>query len=118
MLKRYDYDLELAPVRITWKEELVEDEDSGDFYMKVTPTINWAHDLIESKRTWLGTEFTAKQVSDKIPAYLLGAMARQKIAEKGRRIEAELKKDIERDVQMKLRADYNRRRGQRWNKKV
>lgn len=108
MLKTYGIDIDVAPVRITWHEELVEDTDAGDFYLKVTPTVDWAHDLIKKREV----------VSDKIPPHILAAQARQKIAEQNRRIVAELKREAAADIQKQLRAEYNKKRGQRWNKRV
>lgn len=119
--KSYKYVLEIAPVRITWSQELVEDEDMGHFYMRLKPHVEWAEDMIEKKQVpgVHGNVYEYKKgTAGKVSASVLGATKRNEIARQGRQIFADLKKEWEKDVQKKLRAEYNKRRGQRWNKKV
>lgn len=119
---KYRWDLEIAPVRITWRQELVNDEDMGYFYLKLVPHVEWAEDFIEKREYWNG-HITGKTYEykpgtvGKVPASILGANARNKSAVQGRKIFNELKTDIAKKTQMRLRAESNKRRGQRWNKK-
>lgn len=108
MLKSYGVNVDVAPVKITWREEVVEDEDAGDFYVKLTPTVDWDREKL----------MRGEKVSDKPSPQILAVQARQRIAEQNRRIVADFKKAAAADIQMKLRAQYNKRHGQRWNKKV
>lgn len=114
MLIRKYYDIKFAPVKISWDYEIVQDMDAGDFYVKMNPHVDYADDMI-TVGTW-GT--SVKQPDTSVPLHLKGGFKRQEIAEQGRRISAELNKEILKDTQMRLRAEYNKRRGQRWNKKV
>ena len=120
--KTYKYELEVAPVKISWSQELVEDEDSGDFYVRLTPTVNFAMEYIHDGRDWhQGHRARTRTKVDPIKtpsAAMLGAMRRNEIARQNRKIYEDLKKEWTKDAQKKLRAEYNKRRGQRWNKKV
>lgn len=120
--KTYKYELEVAPVKITWTQELVEDEDSGDFYVKLSPHVNFAMEYIHEGKQWgTGRKGSTPTKVDKIAtpsATMKAAMRRNEIARQNRRIFSELKEEWTKDTQKKLRAEYNKRRGQRWNKKV
>lgn len=100
MLKKYSYDVELAPIQISWTEELVQDEDTGDFFVKLIPHVD-----------------DAKGIPD-VQLGILGAIAKNKIATQNRKIFEEIKRDTAKEVEKQSRAEYNKRRGQRWNKKV
>lgn len=100
MLKKYSYEVDVTPIDITWTEELVQEEDLGDFYVKLTPHVS---DSTRSTTTSVG---------------VLGAMARNQIAVQNRKVFEEIKKEAAKDVEKRLRAEYNKRRGQRWNKRV
>ena len=94
------YDVELAPITVSWTQEVIEDDDAGDFYVKLTPHVEY------------GTAPTRSTPQ------LLASIARQKQAEQGKRIAKQINDEILRHTQNRLKAEYNRRRGQRWNKKV
>lgn len=104
MLKKYSYEVEIAPIQISWTEELIQDEDSGDFYVKLVPHVDNA----------TGTTETSIGV--------LGAMAKNRIAQQNRKIFEEIKRDtakeVEKQSKMQARIQYNKSHGQRWNKKV
>ena len=127
MLSKYKYKmvLEIAPVRITWRQELVEDEDAGNFYVKLIPQVEWNEGLIEQGGTdWTGIrvrhgKYVAGSVQlNKQSLGQLGAMKRSQTAREGQRIYKELIADMNKDLQKKLKIEANKRRGQRWNKKV
>lgn len=128
--KKYIIDAQVAPVRITWSEEVVQDEDVGNFYVKLTPHVDWAVDKMTEgynnnrydyrTRYWYhgNLEWGKPSTVGRMSPSVLGAMKRNEIAQQGRKIFNELKKEWTADVQKKLRAETNKRRGQRWNKKV
>lgn len=127
--KRYKLEgLSVAPVKITWSEEVVRDEDAGDFYVKLTPHVDFEESLIErTKHTDIdSTTYTRSHYkpgkAGKVPPQILGAARRNQIAVAGRKIFAELMRDMQVDVQKKLdmqkRVARNKMTGQRWNKKV
>lgn len=119
--KAYKYELEIAPVKITWSEELVEDEDKGDFYVRLTPHVSFAMEYIHEGNDWSrGFRSYTRTKTDAIKgpsALTKAAMRRNEIARQNRKIFEELKKEWTADAQKKLRAEANKRRGQRWNKK-
>ena len=94
------YDVDLAPIKISWTQEVIEDEDTGDFYVKLSPHVDY------------GAE------PSKMTPGMAAIIARQKQAEQSKRIAKQINDEILRHTQNKLKAEYNRRRGQRWNKKV
>lgn len=131
--KSYKYVLDIAPVRITWSQELVDDEEGGCFYLRLTPHVEWAEDKIKTDVAyeyrmgddgsyhvsgWHNTYSYKPGTVGKIPPSIQGATRRSEIARQGRKIFADLKKEMAADVQKKLRIESNKRRGQRWNKKV
>lgn len=97
---RARYEVDIQPVQISWTEELVDEEESGNFYVRLTPHVDEVQKMEQGS------------------VGLLGAATRSKTAAQGRRIFAELKEKIAKEVEKKARAEYNKRRGQRWNKKV
>ena len=123
--KTYKYELEVAPVKITWRQELVEDSDLGNFYVRLTPTVNHAMEYIHEGEGWRPGHISRTKINvDKIGgtrANILGGMARNKSAMQGRKIFNELMGDMQADIQKKLdmqaRIKRNKMTGQRWNKK-
>ena len=99
--RHYTYNVPVTPVQIDWQQELVETAAEGDFYVRLRPVVS-----------------NASGAATKASLARQGAMRRNEIARQGVKIFESLKKDIEKDTQMRLRAEYNKRRGQRWNKKV
>ena len=97
----YTYSVPVTTVQIDWQQELVDSEEGGNFYVRLIPTVS----------NVAGGATTPSLAAQ-------GAMRRNAIATQSAKIFESIKKDIEKDAQMKLRAEYNRRRGQRWNKKV
>lgn len=127
--KKYIIATDIAPVRISWSEEVVEDEDMGNFYVRLTPHVDWAADRMQEwsnphpydARQRLGYYSRAWKKggsASTLKPGVIGAMKRSEIAEQGRKIFGELKKEWTADVQKKLRAQRNKATGQRWNKKV
>lgn len=115
--------IDIAPVRITWTQELVDDEDEGCFYVRLKPHVEWADDLAQDK-TYKEADGTVHHYKSFTPGTVsrsqagkLGGARRNEIARQGRKIFDDLKKKWTADAQMKLRAESNKRRGQRWNKK-
>lgn len=127
--KRYKLEgLSVAPVKITWSEEVIRDEDAGDFYVKLTPHVGFEESLIEKTKytdidstTYTRSHYKPGTVG-KVPPQILGAARRNQIAVAGRKIFAELMRDMQVDIQKKLdmqkRIARNKMTGQRWNKKV
>lgn len=96
----YTYSVPVTTVQIDWQQELVETAEEGNFYVRLRPVVSNA----SGSATKSGL---ARQ----------GAMRRNEIAQQSARIFDSIKKGIEKDAQMRLRAEQNKRRGQRWNKK-
>lgn len=99
---RARYEVRVQPVTISWRQELVDDEDAGDFYVKLVPTVNVTEGAKPTK-PGVGWELS---------------VIRHQQAEQRKRIAKQINDETLRHVQNKLKAEKNRRRGQRWNKKV
>lgn len=130
--KKYLYELPIAPVKITWSQELVDSEEDGSFYLRLTPHVEWGEEFLEKRTSYIrdgegtpiGYRHTVhysswdRKQKTKLSPGALGAMKRNRDAMRGQKIFNDLKKEWTADVQKKLRTESNKRRGQRWNKKV
>lgn len=127
--KKYIIDASIAPARVSWSETVVMDRDAGDFYVRLTPHVDWAVDHMregynpstyDTRKRYYSSSLSQLWPDGKISKVspgVKGAMRRNEIAQQGKKIFAELKKEWTADAQKKLRAEANKRRGQRWNKK-
>lgn len=125
--KKYVIDAEIAPARVSWSETVVMDPDAGDFYVRLTPHVDWAVDHMregynmnsyDTRKRYIGRRWYDRPTNvGAVQPSVKGAMRRNEIAQQGKKIFAELKKEWTADAQKKLRAEANKRRGQRWNKK-
>ena len=127
--KKYQIDAKVAPVRVSWSETVVQDRDMGHFYVRLTPHVEWATDQMREAYQTNPYDYRKRMVYNdrkswgyksnvsKTSPSVLGAMKRNEIAQQGKRIFEELKKEWIADVQKQLRARQNKMTGQRWNKK-
>ena len=51
--KKYLYELPIAPVKITWSQELVDSEEDGSFYLRLTPHVEWGEEFLEKRTSYI-----------------------------------------------------------------